>query len=363
MTDHATNGEFASRLLDWWDANGRKDLPWQNPRTPYRVWVSEVMLQQTQVATVLPYFQRFVERFPDVEALAVAELDQVLHLWSGLGYYARARNLYRTARIVVREHAGVFPVTAEDIEALPGIGRSTAAAIVAQAYDRRAPILDGNVKRVLARQHRVAGPVSAAATSATLWRLAEAHTPPDRAADYTQAIMDLGATVCRRRPECTACPVRTTCRAFASGAADRFPERARPRPKRVERRRFFVVTTPDGACFVEQRAPEGIWGGLWSPPARPADQSVDTFLAQSGIDAESVTAVRCGPELRHGFSHFDLVAEPIHVRLRATPPEARALPEARQSPGRWIVPGEDELGLSAVAAKLLASITRERGRS
>ena len=345
-----TEGEFASRLLAWWDANGRKNLPWQNPRTPYRVWVSEVMLQQTQVATVLPYFERFVERLPDIEALAAAELDQVLHLWSGLGYYARARNLHRAARTVVRDHAGSFPTTPEEIEALPGIGRSTAAAIVAQAYNRRAPILDGNVKRVLARQHRVAGPVSSAATLAELWRLADMHTPEGHAADYTQAVMDLGATVCGRTPACLACPVRTTCRAFAAGDVDRFPERATSRPKRLERRRFFVLTTPDGACFVEQRAPEGIWGGLWSPPERPADLAVETFLAQAGIDPEAVAEIRAGSELRHGFSHFDLVAEPIHVRLQATSPEAR------ESGGRWIVPGEHELGLSAVAAKLLDSV-------
>lgn len=352
-TVHATDGEFAARLLAWWDANGRRHLPWQNPRTPYRVWVSEVMLQQTQVATVLPYFERFVERFPDIDALAATQLDVVLHLWSGLGYYARARNLHRTARIVVREHAGLFPETAEEIEALPGIGRSTAAAIVAQAYDRRAPILDGNVKRVLARQHRVAGSVSSAATLATLWRLADAHTPPTRAADYTQAIMDLGATVCRRTPACIACPVRTTCQAFVAGDVDGFPERATPRPKRLERRRFFVLTTPDGACFVEQRAPEGIWGGLWSPPERPAGFAVETFLAQSGIDPEAVEEIRAGPELRHGFSHFDLVAEPIHVRLGTTSPEAR------DGGGRWIVPCRHELGLSAVAAKLLDSVASE----
>ena len=363
LTDHPTNGAFASPLLAWWEANGRRDLPWQKPRTPYRVWVSEVMLQQTQVATVVPYFVRFVQRFPDIEALAAAELDPVLHLWSGLGYYARARNLHRTARIVVREHAGVFPATAEEIEALPGIGRSTAAAIVAQAYDRRAPILDGNVKRVLARQHRVAGHITSAVTLAKLWKLADALTPQDRAADYTQAVMDLGATVCRRRPVCTVCPVRTTCQAYASGAVDRYPERATSRPKRLERRRFFVLTTPDGACFVEQRAPEGIWGGLWSPPERPADLSVETFLAHSGFDPGAVREIRAGTDLRHGFSHFDLVAEPIHVRLRTTPPEVRAPPESQESRGRWIVPGQHELGLSAVAAKLLDSITPERGPS
>ena len=222
---------FARRLLAWWDVHGRKNLPWQQERTPYRIWVAEIMLQQTQVGTAAPYFERFVARFPDVEAVARADLDDVLHLWSGLGYYARARNLHRAAGIVVREHGGTLPDTAAALGALPGIGRSTAAAIVAQAHGRRAPILDGNVKRVLARRRRVAGPVSSTATLDELWRLAESHTPQDRAADYTQAVMDLGATVCRRRrPRCGDCPVRTGCLAFAAGDPERYPETAPRRP-------------------------------------------------------------------------------------------------------------------------------------
>ena len=187
---------FARRLLAWWDVHGRKNLPWQRERTPYRVWIAEIMLQQTRVSTVEPYFERFVAGFPDIHALAGADLDEVLHLWSGLGYYARARNLHRAAGTIVREHGGVFPDTVEAVQALPGIGRSTAAAIVAQGCGRRAAILDANVKRVLARRHSVPGPVTAAATLAALWRLAEAHTPAERVADYTQAVMDLGATVC-----------------------------------------------------------------------------------------------------------------------------------------------------------------------
>ena len=221
-------GGFARRLLAWWDVHGRKDLPWQRDRTPYRVWISEVMLQQTRASTVVPYFERFVRRFPDVDALARAELDEVLHLWSGLGYYARARNLHRAAGIIVREHGGVLPDTAAALAALPGVGRSTAAAIAAQGFGRRAAILDANVKRVLGRRHRVTGPVSSAATLTELWRLAELHTPAKRVADYTQAIMDLGATVCRRsRPRCAECPVGGDCEAAAAGDPERFPERAR----------------------------------------------------------------------------------------------------------------------------------------
>ena len=340
--------DFSSRLLAWWDAHGRKDLPWQSSRSPYRVWISEIMLQQTQVATVVPYFERFIGRFPEVATLATAELDEVLHLWSGLGYYARARNLHRTANVVVVDHGGNLPTTEAELGALPGIGPSTAAAIVAQAYGRRAPILDGNAKRVLARQHRIAGPASSRSTEQSMWQWAERHTPADRAADYTQAIMDLGATVCRRsRPRCGACPVRTTCRGYALGDAERFPERSKPRPRRLERRRFFVLLAPDGRRFVEQRPATGIWGGLWSPPERPADESLESFLAVAGIDQRLVADTRSEPTFRHAFSHFDLDVEPVYVLLNALPLESR------DGGGRWIEPGDHALGVSTVAARLM----------
>jgi len=348
----ATDASFARRLLAWWDVHGRKDLPWQRERTPYRVWVAEIMLQQTQVSTVVPYFERFIARFPDLESLARAELDEVLHLWSGLGYYARARNLHRAAGTVLRAHRGVFPENVEEIERLPGVGRSTAAAIVAQSHGRRAAILDANVKRVLARRHRVAGVVSAAGTLDELWRLAESHTPAERVADYTQAIMDLGATVCRRaRPRCADCPVRTDCRAYAAGDAERFPEKAPRRKRRLERSRFFVVVDPVGACLVEQRPPDGIWGGLWSPPERDAGESVSAFLERAGIGADLVDEVRKAGVFRHGFTHFDLDVEPVYVRLRARPSAVR------EHMGRWIDPGDHRLGLSTVAARLVGVTT------
>ena len=346
----AAPASFARRVLAWWDAHGRKDLPWQRERTPYRVWVAEVMLQQTQVATVVPYFERFVARFPDVDALARADVDEVLHLWSGLGYYARARHLHLAAGIVARDRGGVVPNSVTAAQALPGIGRSTAAAIVAQAYGTRAAILDGNVKRVLARRHRVAGPVSSSETLGALWRLAESHTPADRAADYTQAIMDLGATVCRRtRPRCGDCPVRTDCEAFAAGDPERFPEKAPRRRRRLERSRFFVLVDPDGACLVERRPPRGIWGGLWSPPERGADQTVASFLDEAGIDGGLVDRVRAADVFRHGFTHYDLDVEPVYVRLKARPAQVR------ERPGRWIAPEDHRLGLSAVAARLVAA--------
>ena len=344
------DGSFARRLLAWWDAHGRKDLPWQRRRTPYRVWVSEIMLQQTQVSTVAPYFERFVERFPDVGALARADLDEVLHLWSGLGYYARARNLHRAAGIVVRDHGGVVPDTVEAAEALPGVGRSTAAAIVTQAYGRRAAILDVNVKRVLARRHRVRGAPSSSAPLRKLWRLAESHTPPRRAADYAQAIMDLGATVCRRsRPRCGDCPVRADCRAFAAGDPERYPERAPRRRRRLERRRFFVLVDPAGACFVERRPPRGVWGGLWSPPERGAREPVGGFLEQAGVAPDLVAQVRAGGVFRHGFTHYDLDVEPVYVRLRGRPAMVR------ENRARWIDPADHRLGLSKVAARLVAA--------
>lgn len=366
-TDHGTplSGErpaasFARRLLAWWDAHGRRDLPWQRDRTPYRIWVAEIMLQQTRARTAAPYFERFAARFPDVETLAAADLDEVLHFWSGLGYYARARNLHRAAGIVVREHGGIFPDTVEAIRGLPGIGRSTAAAIAAQGYGRRAAILDANVKRVLARRRRVAGAVSSAATSNELWRLAESHTPAERAADYTQAIMDLGATVCRRtRPRCGDCPVRADCRAHAAGDPERYPEQPARRKRRLERSRFFVVVDPHGACLVERRPPRGIWGGLWSPPERDAGESVNRFLAQAGIDAGLIEQVQPAGVFRHGFTHYDLDVEPVYVRLKARPAAVR------EGAGRWIDPGDHRLGLSTVAARLVgvtASFDAPRSR-
>ena len=342
------DGSFARRLLAWWDTHGRKNLPWQRERTPYRVWISEIMLQQTQVSTVIPYFERFMARFPAVETLARADLDEVLHLWSGLGYYARARNLHRAAGIVVRDHGGVFPETAETIKTLPGIGRSTAAAIVAQSRGRRAAILDANVKRVLARRHRVAGAVSSSATLDELWRLAESQTPAERVADYTQAIMDLGATVCRRTgPRCPDCPVRADCQGHATGDPERYPEKPPRRKRRLERSKFFVVVDPAGACLVEQRPPHGIWGGLWSPPERDAGEPVGRFLEQAGIDADLVDQVQKAGVFRHGFTHYDLDVEPIYVRLKTRPAAVR------EGAGRWIDPGDHRLGLSAVAARLV----------
>jgi A/G-specific adenine glycosylase len=309
---------IATRLLAWFDVHGRHDLPWQRERTPYTVWVSEVMLQQTQVATVVPFYQRFVARFPTVEALAAAPLDDVLKLWSGLGYYARARNLWNAARVVVDRHGGRVPETFDELEALPGIGRSTAGAILAQARGARFAILDGNAKRVLARHHAVEGWPAERSVQEELWALAERHTPHERVADYTQAIMDLGATLCTRaRPACTVCPLAESCAAARGGTQAKYPA---PRPKRARARRsvtVLVVEDPDGCVLLARRPERGIWGGLYSFPELADGDTAAEWCART-LGA-SVAAERALATIEHGFTHFDLDLEPRWLRLAAAP--------------------------------------------
>ena len=256
---------IADALLAWFDQHGRKDLPWQTNRTPYRVWISEIMLQQTQVSTVIPFYERFMAQLPTVQDLAAAAEDTVLHLWTGLGYYARARNLHRCAKQVCALHSGVFPNALAGLEALPGIGRSTAGAILSLAMDARAPILDGNVKRVLARYHAVEGWPGQRAVSDTLWSHAEHLTPQKRVADYTQAIMDLGATLCMRsKPNCRACPLSRRCQALAEDRVQELPTKKKAPAKPIRQARFFVLRLPDNRVLLEQRQQSGLWGGLWN---------------------------------------------------------------------------------------------------
>jgi A/G-specific adenine glycosylase len=268
----APPAEIADALLPWFDRHGRHDLPWKAGADPYRIWLSEIMLQQTQVTTVIPYYERFLEAFPDADALAAAEVDAVLARWTGLGYYARARNLHRAARAIVDDHGGRFPADVDALAALPGIGRSTAGAIAAQAFGVRAPILDGNVKRVITRLAAVEGWPGRTAVARELWALAEDWTPAERVADYTQAVMDLGATVCTpRRPACDACPLADRCLARARGLQHRLPT---PKPKREKperRTRMLLIQDPDGAVLLERRPPQGIWGGLWCFPQQDLD--------------------------------------------------------------------------------------------
>ena len=259
--------DFAAYLIAWHEHHGRHDLPWQQRRTAYRVWVSEIMLQQTQVATVIPYYERFMLRFPDVGTLAAAPVDEVLHLWSGLGYYARARNLHRAAVCITQEHAGCFPRDFDAVARLPGIGRSTAGAILALSLGERFPILDGNVRRVLSRHFGVEGSPSDRAIQQKLWELSDDCTPTKHVDTYTQAVMDLGATVCvRRNPSCAACPVAATCVAHRSGRQHELPA---PKPARTRRlRQVFMLAAvrEDGGVLLERRPESGIWGGLWCLP-------------------------------------------------------------------------------------------------
>ena len=263
----ARTPRIAPRLLAWHAQSGRHDLPWQKNRSAYRVWVSEIMLQQTQVATVIPYFERFMQRFPDVRALAEAPADEVLHLWTGLGYYARARNLHRAAQLIRDEHRGRFPRTFEAVMELPGIGRSTAGAILAISAGARHSILDGNVKRVLARFYAVEGAPDENATLEKLWQLADDNTPDKDVATYTQAIMDLGATRCTRgKPRCADCPIAAECRARIEGRQAEFPAAKRKRAARKQKHAVMLVARRASEVLLVQRPPSGIWGGLWCLP-------------------------------------------------------------------------------------------------
>ncbi|MDE2196259.1 MAG: A/G-specific adenine glycosylase [Gammaproteobacteria bacterium] len=311
------NDRFASRLLAWQRRHGRHALPWQQRRTAYRVWLSEIMLQQTQVATVIPYYRRFLARFPDVNALAAAPLDEVLHLWSGLGYYARARHLHRAAQHICEQHGGIFPADFQQLAQLPGIGRSTAGAILVLAAGQRHPILDGNVKRVLTRFHALAGWPGHRAVEQRLWELAERHTPHKNVADYTQAIMDLGATLCtRRRPRCHECPVARDCRAHALGREADFPE---PRPRKLlpVRRTRMLLLTCEGKVLLQRRPPTGIWGGLWGFPELPPDRELHAWCRQH-LQVQPLAACHW-PVLRHSFSHFHLDIEPLQAEVSAAP--------------------------------------------
>ncbi|MBX2809843.1 MAG: A/G-specific adenine glycosylase [Cellvibrionaceae bacterium] len=304
---------FATRVLNWFDQYGRKDLPWQQDRTAYRVWVSEIMLQQTQVATVIPYFERFMARFADVASLAAASQDEVLTLWTGLGYYARGRNLHKCAQRIVADYQGKFPRTVALLETLPGIGRSTAGAIVSLAYDQQATILDGNVKRVVARYHAVDGWPGKAQVAAKLWQFAKQHTPERRCADYTQAMMDLGATLCRRsKPQCELCPLQRGCLAFAEGKPEQYPGKKPKKILPVKTLQLLIIKHTTAGVFLRQRPAVGIWGGLWSFPELERDADALAYVERHfGAVAGSDSAA----SFRHSFSHFHLDIHPVYIKL------------------------------------------------
>ncbi len=346
---------LAAALLPWFDLHGRRNLPWQRDPSPYRVWVSEIMLQQTQVITVIPYYERFMARFPDVGTLAAADLDSVLHLWSGLGYYARARNLHRCAQILQNEFGAEFPKDIETLRSLPGIGRSTAGAILALASGQRHPILDGNVKRVLTRYHAIGEWPGQAATERRLWELATAHTPATRVRDYTQAIMDLGATVCTRtRPACASCPLASDCQAHAAANPEDYPaRRARP-DKPVREVAMLLLQDEQGSILLLRRPPTGIWGGLWSLPELPAELAPrdDAQAWCREALAVDIGELRPGAPLRHEFTHFTLRMLPLSA-------PARPLDGVMEEDGRvWYnLARSGAYGMPAAVRRLLGSVS------
>lgn len=313
------------------------------------------MLQQTQVTTVIPYYERFMASFPEIPALAGASIDEVLEHWSGLGYYARGRNLHKTAQLVVAEHGGELPGDQESLESLPGIGRSTAGAILSLGFGVRAPILDGNVKRVLARYHKVAGWPGQSSVLKILWQHAESHTPGDRFGDYAQAMMDLGALVCTRsRPNCKECPLQNDCAAHLEGNIERFPGK-KPKLTRPERHQWFlIISNPERRIWLEQRPPAGIWGGLWTLPALDSEDELEPFLTRARLILKSRED---WPQLTHQFTHFTLHLHP--VMLEVSDSSANQVQELVSPSALWYntqkpAPG----GLPAPLARLIEQYRR-----
>jgi A/G-specific adenine glycosylase len=337
---------FSSRLLDWWDVHGRKDLPWQHARMPYRVWISEIMLQQTQVATVIPYFEKWMRSFPDIGTLAETPTDNVLAHWAGLGYYARARNLHKAARICLEQHDGHLPVAAEDLCALPGIGQSTANAIISQSTDQPAAVLDGNVRRVLARHAAIAGWGGKAAVQKQLWAEAESRLPATRGADYTQAVMDLGATLCKRSsPNCGVCPVNVDCLALAQAKVSELPT-PRPANKITDTTVHMLLLEDDGGrVLLEKRPPAGIWGGLWCLPSGSTVAAIEETL---GMECRIKKTL---PLVEHRLSH---------VRMFIYPSLASAMEptqvKSTESLGWFDRAQQDELGLPKPVNDLLTKL-------
>jgi len=338
---------FSKHLLNWFDEHGRHDLPWQKDKNAYRVWVSEIMLQQTQVETVIPYYQKFMQRFPKVEALAKADIDEVLHLWTGLGYYARARNLHKCAVQIATNHNGEFPTSVEALTELPGIGPSTAAAIASIAFNQPTAILDGNVKRVLTRFYAVEGWPGEKKIETALWENASELMPSERCADYTQAIMDLGATLCTRsKPQCLLCPVSQACEGRLSGDPTQFPHKKPKKAKPTKHCQMLMIYNTEKEVALYRRPESGIWGGLWSLPEIAEDESAEDYaLEQFG----EVERLQNREKIKHVFSHYTLFIQPVEIWLKRTP--SKIMENQRQL---WYNPHfPHELGLAAPVKKLL----------
>ncbi len=346
---------FAQNLLKWFEKKGRKNLPWQQHGSDYHTWLSEIMLQQTQVKTVITYFQRFIIRFPTIFDLANASIDEVLNLWTGLGYYARARNLHKTAQIIAQQYQGKFPQDLEQLVALPGIGRSTAAAILSLAFHQPATILDGNVKRVLSRFHAVSGWQKS--VEQTLWTLAKQHTPNHSNAAYTQAIMDLGATICTpKQPLCSECPVKTKCKAHQLKKELAFPEKKPKKQLPTKQIQFVILKNNQKRVLLEKRPPVGIWGGLWSFPECDLEQDLTNWCQEKfGL---SIAEIQSLPQIKHNFSHYHLE---IHPKLIAITQSNNSLRES--APYQWHSLDEYlKLGLATPVKRLLSYLHSNKSR-
>lgn len=347
MNTEKLNEQFSKPLLNWFAVHGRKNLPWQIPRTGYRVWVSEVMLQQTQVQTVISYFERFMQRFPNINDLANASEDEVLSLWSGLGYYSRARNLHHTAQIIAEKYQGVFPESLDLLIELPGIGPSTAAAILSQAYNQPTAILDGNVKRVLTRFFAINGYPEQAQIKKTLWELADACMPEEQCADYTQAIMDLGATCCTlKKPDCLNCPLHNNCLALKYQEQHLFPTKKIKKPVPVQQQQLLVLCNKEGRIYLERRPSAGLWGGLWCLPSLDEGNCPLEFIRQeydlSGNEPTKLIA------FKHRFSHFHLEINALKIKTKAL---GRSVAEVK---GQWFAKEDlSSLGLARPTSKIL----------
>lgn len=341
--------QFSDKILAWYDQHGRKTLPWQQDKTLYSVWVSEIMLQQTQVTTVIPYFNKFMAQFPDVVSLANTPQDEMLHYWSGLGYYARARNLHKAAQVIRDQYQGQFPTDFEQVLALPGIGRSTAGAILSSVLGQHHAILDGNVKRVLARHHAVEGWPGKKNVENTLWQWALQHTPRERVTDFNQAMMDMGAMVCNRsKPQCDTCPIVNTCLAFAQGEPKAYPH-SKPKKQQPVKRARLIIVRDGNKVWLEKRPPAGIWGSLWCFP-EAADLTEQQEILK-GIGAEQYTE-RCLPEFRHTFSHYHFDIQPVLVDVSLW--NTRQVMEAKET--LWYnLAHPQEIGLAAATSKLLSA--------
>ncbi|MDV6315809.1 A/G-specific adenine glycosylase [Idiomarina sp. HP20-50] len=343
---------FSSQVLSWFHQYGRKHLPWQKNVTPYRVWVSEIMLQQTQVTTVIPYFERFMKTFPTVQELASTPQDQVLNLWTGLGYYARARNLHKTAKRICTCFNGEFPKKVHDLEQLPGIGRSTAGAIRSLGHNEYAPILDGNVKRVLARHFAVAGWPGKADVMRKLWQLSEQLTPEQNSGPYNQAMMDIGSMICtRNKPLCEQCPVNSSCLARAHETIDQYPGK-KPKKLKPVKTTYMLMFRYNGQILLEKRPQTGIWGGLWGFPQSDGETQTACLTEKLALTEEAREML---PEFRHTFSHFHLDCSPLLIDVT---PSASPLNEEHY---RWVTPDTNkDLGFAAPTVKLMKQLITKK---